>query len=677
MQGMKKKRDIELLAPAGGMEQFYAAINNGADAVYLGGAKFNARIGAGNFSIEEIEMACDYAHLRRAKVYVTMNTLMDDSDLPEALSFACTLYRIGVDALIIQDIGLGELIHAKIPDFELHLSTQATSYNYHAVEAARELGYSRVVLARECTLEEIKSCCGIIAQHSLAPQADTQSIKPQADAPLSPTEIEVFVHGAMCFCYSGQCQLSRYIGGRSGNKGMCAQPCRLPYEFEGKSRKKAGFLLSPKDLCYIDRLGELIDAGVTSLKIEGRMKSKEYVATVVRIYRKYIDEYLSKGKYTVSDEDRFELAQIFNRGGFTEGYLHEDPEEDFMSGRLPKNEGVPVGKVIGSRRNGLLAEVLFDIPIKMGDVIEIHSRETFSLMVTYLEKKGEAYLVGDMKDDIHPGDEVYRIISSDLMRKANNDVKRKSKVDMDLYAFAGSPLRLNARACKESISMELDDFEIELAKKKATTEEEIKAQLIKTGDTPFEAGKIGIHMKEEVFIPGSKLNELRREALIKLEKRIKSACKHYDWTINQKVKEVALKPKLEPFETMTDVVILPQITKGSFDEWIEKNKEKLSGKKVIVHNISWIKPLANIGTIVIGGWGLNITNGYSALAYKKLGMSDEYYLSLETFEKDKMEGKPLMITQHRLEPGILTDRKGAKYAIEYNEVEHKSYIFGI
>lgn len=648
-----KKRNIELLAPAGGMEQFYAAINNGADAVYLGGSKFNARIGAENFSIEEIEKACDFAHLRRAKVYVTMNTLMENSDLPEALSFACNLYRIGVDALIIQDIGLGELIHERIPNFELHLSTQATSYNYHAVEAAKELGYSRVVLARECTLEEIRSCCK------------------------GETEIEVFAHGAMCFCYSGQCQLSRYIGGRSGNKGMCAQPCRLPYEFEGESGKKSGFLLSPKDLCYIDRLGELIDAGVTSFKIEGRMKSKEYVATVVGIYRKYIDEYLSKGKYTVSDEDRFELAQIFNRGGFTEGYLHEDPEEDFMSGSLPKNEGILAGKVIGSRRNGLLAEVIFDIPVKMGDVIEIHSRETFSLMVTYLEKKGEAYLVGDMKGDIHPGDEVYRIISSDLMRKASVDVKRKSKVDMDLYAFAGSPIRLSARACKESISVELDDFEIELAKKKATTEEEIKAQLCKTGDTPFEAGKIGIHMKEEVFIPVSKLNELRREALLKLEKKIKTAHKRYDWTIDQKIFMASLNPKAETLENLLDTVILPQVTKGSFDEWLEKNKEKLSGKKVLVHNISWIKPLAEAGAKVVGGWGLNITNAYSASAYQKLGMSDEYYLSLETTDREDMDGKPLMITQHRLEPGILTDRKGAKYAIEFNEIEHKSYIFGL
>ena len=650
---MKSNKKVELLSPAGGMEQFYAAINNGADAVYLGGSKFNARIGAGNFTIEEIEEACDYAHLRGAKVYVTMNTLLDNSDLKEALSFACQLYRIGVDALIIQDIGLGNLISEKIPDFELHLSTQATSYNFHAIEAAKELGYSRVVLARECTLEEIKACCK------------------------SGTEIEVFVHGAMCFCYSGQCQLSRYIGGRSGNKGMCAQPCRLPYEFEGESGKKSGFLLSPKDLCYIDRLGELIDAGVTSFKIEGRMKSKEYVATVTRIYRKYIDEYLKNGTYKVSSEDRFELTQIFNRGGFTEGYLHEDPDEDFMSGKLPKNEGILVGEIIGSRRNGILAEAMLNIPIKMGDVIEVHSRETFSLMVTYLEKRGEAYLIGDMKGEVHPKDKVYRIISSDLMRKANDIREKKSRADIDIYLYTGSKIKMNARSCSKTFSMELENFELEVAKNRATTEEEIINQIKKSGETPFEIEKVSVHMNEDIFVPVSKINELRRETLKGLEKTIKSSHKHYDWSIDQNITETVLKHQNEALEELVDTVILPQVTKGSFDEWIENNKVKLSGKRVLVHNISWIKPLNDIGATVIGGWGLNITNSYSAIAYKKLGMSDEYFLSLETFDKNDMEGKPLMITQHRLSPGILTDRKGAKYAVEYNEVEHKSYIFGL
>ena len=307
-------RNIELLAPAGGPEQFRAAVNAGCDAVYLGGSLFNARIGAGNFTLDEIKDALDYGHLRGVRTFVTMNTLMDDKDIPRAVKFASQLYEMGVDALIIQDYGLGYAIREALPGMELHLSTQATISSPEGVIAAQKMGYKRTVLSRELTLDEIRAC---------------------AEA----GEIEVFIHGALCICYSGQCQLSRYIGGRSGNKGLCAQPCRLPYTY----RDKDGNLipdthpLSPKDLCTIDHLGELIDAGVASFKIEGRMKSPEYVATVVSIYRKYIDEYLAKGSYTVSREDKTALLQAFNREGFTEGYLYGDPGSSLMTHTISKN----------------------------------------------------------------------------------------------------------------------------------------------------------------------------------------------------------------------------------------------------------------------------------------------------------------------------------------------------
>ena len=260
---MKK---VELLAPAGGPEQFKAAVNAGADAIYLGGSLFNARIGAGNFTLEEMKEAVDFGHLRGVKTFVTLNTLMDDKDLPQALKYASKLYEMGVDALIIQDFGLGKVIRDALPDFELHLSTQATVYNAEGVKAAQKLGYKRTVLSRECTLDDIRECASV-------------------------GEVEVFVHGALCVCYSGQCQLSRFIGGRSGNKGMCAQPCRLPYlyRYANGGTSMSPSPLSPKDLSMIDRLGDMIEAGAMSFKIEGRMKSPEYVATVVSIYRKYID----------------------------------------------------------------------------------------------------------------------------------------------------------------------------------------------------------------------------------------------------------------------------------------------------------------------------------------------------------------------------------------------------
>ena len=285
---MKKRRKPELLVPAGSMEPLIAAVENGADAVYVGGRLFNARMNAGNFDDERMQQALDYAHARGVKVFVTMNTLIFDEEMEEAVEYAGFLYRAGVDALIVQDLGLGRRIHEELPDFPLHLSTQGTACDAEAVALAKELGYERVVLSRELSLAEMEAAC--------------------RDGGL---DIEVFVHGALCICYSGQCQMSRFYGGRSGNRGACAQPCRLPYEGVDENGKKiSGHLLSPKDLCLVDRLGELIEAGVYSFKIEGRMKSPEYVAVVTRIYRKYIDEYMEKGSYHVTPEDRRELRQI-------------------------------------------------------------------------------------------------------------------------------------------------------------------------------------------------------------------------------------------------------------------------------------------------------------------------------------------------------------------------------
>ena len=246
----------ELLIPAGGKKQFIAAVENGADAVYVGGRDFNARINAENFSVEELEKAVDYGHLKGVKTYVTMNTLLDDEQLEPALLKAAQYYNIGVDGIIIQDMGLGLLIKENVPKLPIHLSTQAGTYDAEGVEAAAGLGYERVVLARELSLEEIK-----------------RAVK-------TGIEIEVFIHGALCMCYSGQCQLSRYIGGRSGNKGACAQPCRLPYTGMNNHNYQQTYPLSPKDLCLIEDIGALAEAGVASLKVEGRMKSPEYVAIV-------------------------------------------------------------------------------------------------------------------------------------------------------------------------------------------------------------------------------------------------------------------------------------------------------------------------------------------------------------------------------------------------------------
>ena len=251
LRGIAMKNNIELLAPAGSYDSFIAAVENGANAIYLGGKLFNARANASNFDIDELRKIIEYAHLRGVKIHITMNTLLDDSEIPDALSFAYDIYSLGVDAVIVQDLGLAKVLHESIPDLVLHASTQLSAHNLECVEELSKLGFSRVVLARELTFDEIKYIC------------DNTT-----------TEIEIFSHGALCVCYSGQCLMSSMIGDRSGNRGKCAQPCRLPYSLLKNDDEIAkGYLLSPKDLCSLELLKEL--PNVVSLKIEGRMKSPE------------------------------------------------------------------------------------------------------------------------------------------------------------------------------------------------------------------------------------------------------------------------------------------------------------------------------------------------------------------------------------------------------------------
>lgn len=300
---MTRDFKLELLAPCGDWEAFMAAVENGADAVYVGGKLFNARQYASNFDEEKIKEVIHYAHVRDVNVYQTMNILISDSEMREALKALERSYLAGIDGVIVQDIGLASLIRKLYPDLALHASTQMTVYNLQGVKLLEELGFKRVVLARELSLEEIQY---ITENTSL--------------------EVEVFVHGALCVCYSGQCLMSSIIGGRSGNRGKCAQPCRLPYQLlevgegSGLPQRKAnrGYFMSPKDLCSVDILDKIIKSGVKSLKIEGRMKSAEYVATVVRIYRKYLDrlfESTDSRNEGIVEKDMKDLLQIFNRGG--------------------------------------------------------------------------------------------------------------------------------------------------------------------------------------------------------------------------------------------------------------------------------------------------------------------------------------------------------------------------
>ncbi len=574
------RNKVELLAPAGGERQFISAVENGADAVYVGGSLYNARINAENFDKAQMQSAIDYAHKRGVKVNVTMNTLVADDELAGALDYAGFLYEAGADALIIQDLGLGSVIRKALPDMELHLSTQASICDADSLSVCRDLGYQRVVLARELSLEEIRELC-------------KKKI----------CDIEVFVHGAMCICYSGQCQLSRFYGGRSGNRGQCAQPCRLPYksyrliggeageydeggrageigEYErtgragGTKGSEAGrgryelirdalpYPLSPKDMCQIDNLGELIDAGVCSFKIEGRMKSPEYVAVVTRIYRKYIDEYLAKGRYTVSREDREALLQIFNRGEFTDGYMFGNPGQNLMSERIPKNQGIAVGEVASYNRNTRLANIKTykGKDIAMHDSIEIYSatgvtasatgepkgvaagdaasvataKPTSAVaggLVTYRRELGNSVLqLGDFEGRINKGDLVYRTSSRRQLDEArasfegknlsdDSDRKpiRKLEVDMKLLCL-GSSLTLSVQGGGARASISAGPFE--LSEDRKTPLERYESSLCKTGNTPFAIRSLRFEGDFGIIAPASQINALRRQALEELAEKL-------------------------------------------------------------------------------------------------------------------------------------------------------------
>lgn len=526
---MKRSDRCELLMPAGGSTQFIAAVENGADAVYVGGKSFNARMNAGNFSDEELARAVDYAHLRNVKTYVTMNTLLTDEELAPALRQAQSYARMGVDALIIQDLGLGLVLRENLPDLPLHLSTQAGVYDAAGVQAAAELGYERVVLARELTLAEIEK------------------------AAATGIEIEVFAHGALCICYSGQCQLSRAIGGRSGNRGGCAQPCRLPY-----SGAKQKYPLSPKDLCLLPEISALVRAGVASLKIEGRMKSAEYVAVVTAIYRKYLDRCFEQGDVAVEEEDISALRQIFNRDGFTKGYYYGDPGQKLMSGDISKNTGLLAGRVLADSRGPLIKiQPLGGITLEKGDYAELRpaaadaadgtairgadnasasapDRASASGLITYVKQLAPGRQeIGDFRSGARRGDLIYRLASGQLMEKARLTFartemtggagKRREPVALRAAVAAGKPLVLTATFAtndRGEVSVTRSGATVSVSRSGESCGESVRKQLAKTGDTPFTAGSIEVEEEEACFVPVSAVNALRRETLAELTQKI-------------------------------------------------------------------------------------------------------------------------------------------------------------
>jgi len=373
---------VELLAPAGDRSALIAAVQNGADAVYIGGRMFGARANASNFYGEELKFAVDYCHRRGVKLYMTVNTLVRDSEMPEVYEMVREAVEYGIDAAIVQDLGVAGMLREHFPDLALHASTQMTVMNRAGAEAAKSMGMVRVVPARECTARDIQS----IAKAGL--------------------EVEVFVHGALCVGVSGQCLLSSMIGGRSGNRGRCAQPCRLPYTMDGKKKH----FLSPADLCTLNDLDKIVAAGATSLKIEGRLKRAEYVAVVVKAYREALDRVLA-GK-PVDKLDTTELLKIFNRGGFTRGYALGKNDGGIMATARPNHWGVKVGDVLSVKNDK--ARVRLTAPLHKGDGLEARGKHGDNGI---LVQSIEGNLLG-VPEGVKAGDELYRTTDTEQLQRA-------------------------------------------------------------------------------------------------------------------------------------------------------------------------------------------------------------------------------------------------------------------
>ncbi len=669
-------KKMELLAPAGDWDSFKAAVENGADAVYLGGKQFSARQFAGNFDSSMLKEAVDYAHVRDVNVYMTINTLMLDSELKDALYLVEEAYGLGVDGFIVQDIGFAGVLRKTFPEAELHASTQMTVYNLDGVKTLERLGFKRVVLARELSAHEIE----YISKNT-------------------PLETEIFIHGALCISYSGQCLMSSIIGGRSGNRGKCAQPCRLPYEIISAGQNKAegkGYIMSPKDLCSISMLGSIANTGVKSLKIEGRMKNPEYVATVVKVYRKYLDMIAGQKdgfnkNCKVEAGDKSDLLQAFNRGGFTTGYLQGKQGRDMMCFEKPKNWGVYIGEVLSYDYVKKTIKVKLEGQVEIGDGIEVWTGENESpgTVVSWIDrdkhssdqtKKREIVSLGNINGNIKKGDRVFKTSSKALNMSARESFtgksKRKIPLECKITIKNNTPVTMSIKDLTGNEINVSGGITPEKAINRALTEERVLEQAAKTGDTPFEFSAIEALVEDGLSVPVSEINNIRRRALEEMEavraskktgkisgniEEIKKNVLHfpgnsrnmkrparisaffYNWDeryrpeffkgadrlyfpfnrfINGNNLNLIEEYKRSGFEVF---IRLPSVTRGNYDSLIKKRMNafiELGIDGVLLGNLGSLQELAGKyhGLKIAGDYSLNIFNSYSLDEIRKLGL---------------------------------------------------------
>lgn len=639
-------KTLELLAPAGGPDALRAAVRNGADAVYLGTGELNARRGAENFTIDTLAEACRYAHLRNTKVYLTANVAILQHEMPAALDMVARAWEAGVDAVIVQDLGLLRNLHTLLPEVRLHASTQIDAHNAASISALAEMGVSRVTLARELSVAEIASLVST-----------------------SPVELENFAHGSLCFCHSGQCLMSSLIGGRSANRGMCAQPCRLPYDLvDGNGRLvdiPGRYLLSPRDLCSIELLPALIDAGVAAVKIEGRMKSPEYVASVVSVYRSAIDRALADASAFAVRASEFEtLEEAFNRG-FTQAYLADIRDDRMMSYTRPNNRGVLLGRVTRTAPGS--ATIDLSRSLEAEDTIEFWTGSGH-----FAQLAGELRLGSDhvhaapsgarvsvtVERLVRPGDRVFRVQNAALLDAARRswqsaEERRPVPLTLTVTLRRGEAARLEVAAA--GLRAEAVGPVVELARTKAVTADEVAEQVGRLGGTPYAVADTTVRLDAGVGIGYSVLHRLRREAIESLD-----AARLAPWTgrprsgtlgsrvalpVSPPAPAAVARPALvvvvsspaavgpcraagadevlvaSAFVTSdADGILFPRV---AHEREIARLIERAEGARgrIVAGNLGLVAELGRRGMPVEADWGLNVVNPWAAEALAHLGAS--------------------------------------------------------
>lgn len=625
----------ELLAPVGSKEALIAAINAGCDAVYLSGYSFGARAFAPNFDLDELKEAIDLCHVYGVKVYVTVNTLIKENEVARFMNYIDFLHQNNVDAIIIQDLGMVDLVRKTYPNLEIHASTQMHIHNLEGVRICEKLGIKRVVLARETSIDLIKE------------------IKKNTSV-----DLEVFVHGALCISYSGQCLMSSIIGGRSGNRGACAGTCRLPFDVIDKDNiklNKHSYPLSTKDLFTLDNIDKLIESGIDSFKIEGRMKRAEYVYLVVSLYRKAIDSYFESGTVTISNNDIKELKKIFNRD-FTKGFLFNEHNDKITNDYRPNHAGIRIGKIVHVNKN--IIKIKLEDDLNTGDGIRIVDND-YGFIVTSMTKDNKKIKEAKKGDTVtlYVGEKVTLnstvskttdIKQLNNLKTYTNGINKKIKIDMSVTLKIGSNIKLELTDGINTVCV-LDGSVYE-ANNAPLDEKLITKQLSKLGNTPFVLNNISIYKDDNVYVNNKELNEIRRKAIeLLLEKRkYKKAYEKKEVCFSK----IEVDNRKEVSVLLEDSSLYNQIKNLNVDKiytddisLLENDDKRLILKipRVNYNYISYDKPvmIGEIGSLIYknidsSDFSLNVTNSYTVhflhtLGVKKVTLS--YELSLDEIKE--------------------------------------------